>query len=124
MVRRSRLVSVSLFALLTSACDDDNDVKRCIDNATQKVIDDKYCRPGDGGVTSVTSVTVHEHASSPAIIYHPVWYYGGGGFEPGWRVYGGSTMPSVGRSYYAPSAFKSGVVRGGFGTSAHASFGG
>jgi hypothetical protein len=106
-------------ASLLAGCSTPQDNKQCVDE-NGVVIDESNCNPDSVGY-------------SP----HYRWYYGGGLFNRGMRVNGGSYYPNNGRSYVTPSQraisggesvsggskVSSPISRGGFGTTGHSSGG-
>ena len=97
-------------ASLLAGCTTPPENKQCVDE-NGVVIDQSNCNPG-----------------SPHYNPHFRWYYGGGLFNRGSRVSGGTYTPTPGRTYASPS-FGSGehaspISRGGFGSSGHVSGGG
>lgn len=110
-VKLTLVVAVATFA---AACENE-DARRCVDKDRQIVVDDKFCQQ-DGG-------------ARPSWMPVYIWYYGGsGGTTWGGRYAGGSFTPTPHTSYFTPStrpaSSGSSTIRGGFGSSAHSSFGG
>lgn len=133
-MKKSSAVSVFLLALAANACKDDPpDIKHCVD-AKGVVVPERFCNMPDGGanwftdpkvVQSFTTEERHYYDTYivpqvhlyPTYVPHYMWHYDTVVVPVGNRVWSGSYAPSVGRSYYTPSAYKSvSVSRGGFGS--------
>lgn len=106
-MKRSKKIDLTIITLLaasfSAACNNNDDVKHCVDQ-NGVVVPESQCLNQGGGL------------GGHVMPFR--WYYGGGRlFSPGSRISGGSYTPAASHSYSLPST----VSRGGFGTIGHSS---
>lgn len=123
-LKRSREVNLTILltiiASITAGCDEPKppaeDLKHCVDS-NGIVVEEEKCKDSPSGPAAASSPS-GDGGTSSSSTHHSggggghFWYYGGAGtpLSPGARATGGSSTPSVGKSYSTPS-----VSRGGFG---------
>lgn len=114
MKRSTNITLVLLTAVAAAACDEQNEIKHCV-NEDGVVQEEEKCK--DAPVTVPTGSDGGVAHGSGGGGGHFFWYYGGGGSRtpvaPGGRVSGGSYSPSSGKTYAPSSGFSGGGSKGG-----------